>query len=225
MFSFVVLRRVVAALVMVLASVVAVRAEVIDRILAVVNGQLITLSDARVALRFGLVPADVSKDPIDAAMHRLIDRRLMVGEADRYAPPEPTEAEIDAAVAAIRARYKDALGFDEALEQTVMSAEGLRRYVRDSLRIEAYLQQRFASLVEPSDAEAMVYYREHAAEFTAGGQLRPFDEVREAARRQVIEQRRAAFVREWVDGLRRRASLVILYLPGRPGAQGTATRM
>lgn len=195
-------------------SVVTVRAEVIDRILAVVNGQIITLSDARAALRLGLVPSDVSKDPIDAAMQRLIDRRLMLGEVDRYAPPEPAEPEIDAAVATIRARYSGAPGFDEVLKQTVMSREELRRHVRDSLRIDAYLQQRFTSLVEPSDAEAMVYYREHAAEFTAGGQLRPFDEVREDARRRLIEQRRAAFVREWVDGLRRRASLVILYLPG-----------
>ncbi|MGH9311285.1 MAG: hypothetical protein ACRD1U_18050 [Vicinamibacterales bacterium] len=195
-------------------SVATVRAEVIDRILAVVNGQIITLSDARAALRLGLVPPDVSKDPIDAVMQRLIDRRLMLVEVDRYAPPEPAEPEIDSAVAAIRDRYSGAAGFDEALKQTVVSREELRRYVRDSLRIDAYLQQRFTSLVEPSAAEAVVYYREHAAEFTAGGQLRPFEDVREEARRRLIEQRRAAFVREWVDGLRRRASLVILYLPG-----------
>ena len=41
----------------------AVRAEVIDRVLAVVDTQIITLSDARAALRFALVPQDVAVDP------------------------------------------------------------------------------------------------------------------------------------------------------------------
>ena len=66
-----------------------VRAEIIDRMLAVVDGQIVTLSDVRAALRFGLVPADVTTDPIAAALQRLIDRRLMLHEVERYAPPEP----------------------------------------------------------------------------------------------------------------------------------------
>jgi hypothetical protein len=67
----------------------AVRAEVIDRVLAVVDTQIITLSDVRAAVRFALVPQDVAVDPIAAVMQRLIDRRLMLAEVDRYAPPEP----------------------------------------------------------------------------------------------------------------------------------------
>src|SRR5687768_17366957 len=77
------------------------RAEIIDRVLAVVDGQIVTLSDARAALRFGLVPADVSADPIGAAMQRLIDRRLTLAEVERYAPPEPPQAAVDAGVLAI----------------------------------------------------------------------------------------------------------------------------
>jgi hypothetical protein len=213
--AIMVLMRTFAAAVAVVIGAAGVTAEVIDRILAVVDEQIITLSDARAALRFGLVPADVSPDPVEAAMQRLIDRRLMLAEVDRYAPPDPAPEEVDAAVAAIRERFKEAVPFDAALKETAMSPEELRRFARDSLRIDAYLQQRFASLVQPSDAEAIVYYREHAGEFTTGGQLRPFDEVREDARQALLEQRRAQFLREWVDGLRRRASLVILYLPAR----------
>ena len=71
-----------------------VTADVIDRVLAVVGGQIITLSDVNAALRFGLVPADVSTDPVDAALQRLIDRRLMLAEVERYAPPEPSPASL-----------------------------------------------------------------------------------------------------------------------------------
>ena len=128
------------------------RAEIIDRVLAVVDTQIITLSDVRAALRFGLVPPTSATDPIAAVLQRLIDRRLMLAEVDRYAPPEPTPAAVDARVAAIERRFKDALAFEIALNQSALSREELRRHLRDSLRIDTYLQQRFASAIQgPGD--------------------------------------------------------------------------
>ena len=188
------------------------RAEVIDRVLAVVDTQIITLSDARAALRFALVPQDVAVDPIAAVMERLIDRRLMLAEVDRYAPPEPIPAAVDAAMAAIERRYKDALEMEIALNQSAMSREDLRRYVRDTLRLEAYFQQRFSTVVQPSEDDILRYYREHAAEFTVAGKLQPLDTVRDAVRTAVIREQREVFVRQWVQGLRRRGSVQVLYL-------------
>ena len=144
----------------------------------------------RAALRFALVPQDVAVDPIAAVMQRLIDRRLMLAEVDRYAPPEPTPAAVDAAMAAIERRYKDALEMEIALNQSAMSREELRRYVRDTLRLEAYFQQRFSTVVQPSEDDILRYYREHAAEFTVAGKLQPLDAVREAARAAVIREQR-----------------------------------
>ena len=196
------------------------RAQIIDRVLAVVDGEIITLSDVRAALRFQLVPADVSSDPIAAALQRLVDRRLMLAEVERYAPGEPAAEAIDAGMGAIAARFPDALAFEIALNQSVMSRDELRRFVRDSLRSESYLRQRFATLSQPAEQDLASYYREHVADFTATGVLRPLDEVREQVRERVAAERRAAFVRDWLEGLRRRGNVVILYLPGRPGGSG-----
>jgi peptidyl-prolyl cis-trans isomerase SurA len=190
-----------------------VRAEIIDRILAVVDTQIITLSDVRAAMRFGLVPEDVSVDPTGAALQRLIDRRLMLAEVDRYAPPEPSAAAVNASLAAVERRFKDALALEIALNQSAITREELRRQLRDTLRIEAYLQQRFSTAVQVSDDDAARYYREHPEDFMRDGQLRPLDEVRDIARTRVIESQRAAFVRQWMDGLRRRGSVQLLYLP------------
>ena len=92
-------RRLLVGLTILVAASWSARAEVIDRILAVVDTQIITLSDVRAALRFGLVPEDVSTDPTGAILQRLVDRRLMLVEVDRYAPPEPSEAAVNASVA------------------------------------------------------------------------------------------------------------------------------
>ena len=202
------------ALLLTLFTPAAGRTEVIDRIMAVVDTHIITLSDTRAALRFALVPADVSVDPLAAAVQRLIDRRLMIAEVDRYAPPEPLPAQVDAALSVIERRFQDALAMEIALNQTAMSREELRRFVRDTLRIDAYLQQRFASsVVQASDDDIVRYYREHSAEFAVEGRLRPLDDVREAARAGAVQEQRAAMVQQWLEGLRRRGSVQVLYLP------------
>lgn len=190
-----------------------VRAEIIDRVLAVVDTQIITLSDVRAALRFGLVPEDLTTDPTGAVLQRLIDRRLMLIEVDRYAPPEPSEAAVNASLAAVERRFKDALGLEIALNQSSLTREELRRHLRDTLRIESYLQQRFSTSVQVSDDEVARYYREHPEEFTREGQVRSFEEARETARARVIEHQRATFVTQWIEGLRKRGSVQLLYLP------------
>ena len=208
-------------------GVVSPRAELLDRILAVVEGQIITLSDVRAALTFGLVPPDVSEDPVDAAMQRLIDHRLTLAEVERYAPAEPPADAIDAALAAIRSRFADARTFETALNQSAMSQDELRRFVRDKLRLEIYIQQRFTSSAQPSDEDLMRYYQSHQPEFTLNGVLQPFDRVRGDVQRRLIDERRSTLVREWTDGLRRRGSVVVLYFdsPRPVPRQRTATRM
>ena len=205
----------IVALAIACAGAASARAEIIDRVLAVVDGQVITLSDARAALQFALIPADVSLDPIRAAMQRLIDRHLLLDEVERYAAPDPPPAEIEAALNAIQAKYQDPLAFEIALNQTSMSREELRRFLRDTIRIEAYMRQRFATAVQISEDELVRYYREHQPEFMAGGKPRPFEEVREQIRAALAVTQREAFVQQWLEGLRRRGAVQVVYLPGR----------
>jgi hypothetical protein len=183
------------------------RAEVIDRILAVVDGALITQSDATAATRLGLVRGPA--EPLAAVVDQLIERRLMLREVDRYAPPDPAEADVDRAVAEIRARAGSPTQFDAILLQTGFALDQLRRHVRDDLRIESYLQQRFGA-VQPTEEEIQRYYREHAAEFSQGAVLRPFEEAHDVAKAALVAERRTATIRDWMADLRRRANINIV---------------
>jgi hypothetical protein len=122
-------------------------AEIIDRILAVVDGAIIMQSDVTMAVRLGLVPSASPADPITVPLDSLIERRLILEEVDRYAPPDPPDAQVDRQLADIRARA--GAGFDSILIESGISVEQLRRHVRDDLRMEAYLQQRFGTM-QPS---------------------------------------------------------------------------
>ena len=130
------------------------RAEVIDRVLAVVGGQLITLSDVTAARDLRLVPPEQTADPVRAILSKLIDRELVLAEVERYAPPEPTADAVDVEVRRVRARFDSDAAFEAALTRSGMDEKHLRETLREDLRIRAYLDQRFSAASDRRD-EAM----------------------------------------------------------------------
>jgi hypothetical protein len=119
--------------------------EVIDRVLAVVSGSLITLSDVNAASELGLVAPGVGDDPVRNVLSRLIDRELQLAEVDRYAPPEPSAAAIDREVEGVASRFASPDLFAAALAHAGIDLASLRDTMRKNLRIRAYLDQRFSA--------------------------------------------------------------------------------
>jgi hypothetical protein len=118
--------------------------EVIDRVLAVVSGSLITLSDVNSAYDLGLVKPRASGDRVRDALSQLIDRELQLAEVDRYAPPEPSVADVDREVQTVRSRFPSPEAFEAVLARSGIDLAHLRETLRENLRIRAYLDQRFS---------------------------------------------------------------------------------
>jgi hypothetical protein len=185
--------------------------EIIDRVLAVVAGDLIMLSDVNAARSFGLVTPGAAPDPTREILSRLIDRSLILAEVDRFAPPEPEAADVDRELQTVRARFPSAQALTEALARVGIDTRHLRETLRQDLRIRAYLDQRF-TIVPPSEEELGRYYRERAEAFTRNGGLVPFEAARQEVVQAVTADRRRAVVEDWLAGLRRRAAIVDLYV-------------
>ena len=184
------------------------RAQVFDRVLATVDGHLVTLSDVRATTALGLTPEPAGAGAGSTALDRWIERLLVLQEVDRFAPPEPAASAVDERVAAVLAP----LGAPDAVRATLarlgIDQQWVARWVRDDLRIQAYTEQRFAGSLEPTADELENYYREHAAEFVRDGQELTAEEARAIARTHVMAARRRALLADWLDGLRRRATIV-----------------
>ena len=112
-----------------------VQAEVIDRILATVGGGLVLQTDAVAAVRLGFVQVPANQEPLQWTLDRLIERRLMLMEVDRFGPPEPPLAEVDRRLQQIDERIGSGERLDAILRETGLSVDQLRLYVRDDLRI------------------------------------------------------------------------------------------
>jgi len=130
-------------------------AETIDRVLAVVAGQIITLSDVTAARALGLQSSGDATDPVRVVLSKLMDRELVIAEVERYAPPEPAADALDREIDRIRARFPSAEAFAAALAQSGLDERRLREIVRQDLRIRAYEEQRFAA-ADPARRQTLI---------------------------------------------------------------------
>jgi len=183
--------------------------QLLDRVVALVNGTPITLTDVNAAIGLGLVDRSGTDDQA-SARRQLIDRQLILGEVARFTPPEPDAAAVEREMAALKAAPGARL--QALMQSTGLDDQRIRDLARDTLRIEAYLDQRFGTSVQVSEEEVEQYYRGHPEEFTQSGVLLTYDEAAPLARQRASTVRRAALIAQWLRDLRARAEVA----EGRP---------
>jgi hypothetical protein len=169
---------------------ISVRGEIIDRVLAILPGQIITLSDVEAALDLGLVEAPAGGDRIAGGLSAVIDRVLMLNEVRRVSPPEPSAAAVDARVALIRQRVGAAPELSRLLSARGLDETVLRLYAADDLRLASYLTERFSAAAQPTDEEIR--------------------QAGESARQRLTDERRRTLIGAWTAELRRRADVTVL---------------
>lgn len=168
----------------------AAHAEIIDRVLAILPGQIITLSDVEAALDLGMVEVPAGADRIPGGVTALVDRLLMLNEVHRIAPAEPPPAAIDARVARIRQRFNSAADLSRVLATRGLNESVLRLYAADDLRLASYLDERFTAASQPTDEEIR--------------------QAGESARQRITDERRRSLISAWAAELRRRADVTVL---------------
>jgi hypothetical protein len=181
--------------------------QLIDRVLARVGPNAVTMTDVRIALELGLVQA--SGDNRQAvALERTIDRQLQLNEVARFSPPEPPAAAVAEEVASMKMRAGPDL--NALMTSTGLDEARLQQLARETLRTRAYIAQRFGTTVQVNEDEARKYYEEHPAEFTRDGVRMPFEEAESSARQRASTERLRVTIDQWVRDLRMRAEVVIV---------------
>jgi hypothetical protein len=213
----------VAILAVLMASVVATRAEIVDKTVATVSDgvrtELITYSD--LAWQLALEPG-VPLDPpatadLGRALQTLIDQRLFALEAERLPRNAPTEEEINAQIAELISYFPSTAEFERRLKLVGFRSirdENFQRIISQRLAIEKYLDFRFRSFVVITGDDEAKYYREvFTPDFQRRfpGVLLPTLESRRAEIRQtLVEQRVASQIETFLDEARRRTEIVTL---------------
>jgi hypothetical protein len=179
-------------------------AQLLDRVVARVGGTAITQTDVDAAVGLGVIEADGAGGA--SATQQMIDRRILLAEVARFPPADPSDSAIAELSATMKARA--GAGYDALLKRTGLDDQRVGELARDTLRIQAYIDQRFGTSAQASAQEARDYYETHRDEFTRNGALAPFESVEAEARQAASATRRRAAVAQWLQGLRARTDVV-----------------
>lgn len=184
---------------------------VVDRVVAVVEDALVTLSELTFEARVLLVQRagpQAAQAPVDEALLRSvlelsIAQRLQVREAERLGAFALEQAERQALVDAFRARFPAPASLDAFLEAHGADVLQLGALLERGARAERALDSRLRVRVQVTEAEVRRHYERQAA--ALGG--RPYTEVRERLRDELVRARSRAAAAEEVALLARGARI------------------
>src|SRR3990172_10129247 len=135
------------------------RAELVDRIVAIIDREVVTLSEAEQASEIARARPGAAAPPLVSVVERLIESRLVEREVERFTG-EPVSPElVDGALREVRARFSSETAFLEMLARNGLSEEELRATLRKPIGVAQYLEQRFRPLTFVTEGQIEVYYR------------------------------------------------------------------
>ena len=184
----------------------AARAELVDRIVAIIDREVVTLSEAEQASEIARARTDASA-PLVSVVERLIESRLVEREVDRFTG-EPVSPElVDGALREVRAGFSSESAFRDMLTRSGLSEEELRAKLRRQIAVTQYLEQRFRPLTFVTEEQIEAYYRDELLPSLQGRPLPELSEVSDSIRRILEERAFNARVEEWIDGLKGRTRI------------------
>jgi len=185
--------------------------EIIDRIVAVVNEKVITLTDVRIAEAFGLYSGDIEEEGGDSRLlilERLIDQKVVI-QLSREEVLIKSE-ELDGLLMQITQR----LGADEVerrLMQFGLSREDLKDCIREIIRYQAILSQIFSRVNPVSLKEIEDYYQEIyiPAQKEKKADPKPMMEILDEIETSVKREKTKAQIEDWINNLREKSDIQI----------------
>src|SRR6476620_7928481 len=182
---------------------------IVDRVAAVVDRQVITVSEVNqmVELHFFQRNAGESEDDYrHRILEALIAQALRFRDVERFGAEDIPKDSIEARVTEIAKRFPTPADLDAALRRVELTPDELRALVKRQLQVEAYVQERFAPLVFISNEEIEAYYRGTWTEQRRkrGLAVPPIAEVREEIRSLLRSSRLQEEIDRWTKQLRER---------------------
>jgi hypothetical protein len=194
-------------------------AEVVDRIVASVNGQIISLSDweqeiAFESLRDTRPLTEVSSKQKDEALHHLIDQELLRQQTARVEAQPASVQEIDEQLAQIRALYPAASseeGWQAVLSAHQMTEEELKNHIHAQLDLLRLVDARLRPTVHVDGRSIESYYRDRFVPQLKkeGAAPPPLEQVRPKITEILLQQKIDESLNTWLTSLRASGEITI----------------
>ncbi len=191
--------------------------DVIDRLVATVNGTAILLSDVDQAVRVealleGRPLAAVSPAEQESTLQRLVDQELLRQQMGRDFPP-PTAAELSDRVRQVRAQIPGAQseqGWTAILGQYGLSESELAERVAVQMQIGRFVESRLRPGIHVDSASVQAYYRDQLVpRLRSTGVMTepPLSSVSQQIEDILVQQRMDEMLSAWLRNLRQQSRI------------------
>lgn len=198
----------------------------VDRVVAIVNGQLILDSDVNRERRFAaLLPYGVSSGKYnrEEAIERLINRDLILQQVQLQPDTEVTQQAAAKDLESLRPKIPTCAeyhcetqeGWDKFLATQGFTEESLTTLWRQRMDVLAFIEQRFRMGIRILPSEIQEYYTktmlpEYAAQHVTPPPLRT---ISRRIQEVLLQQRVSKLLNDWLGSLRAQGNVVVLH-PG-----------
>lgn len=207
--------------------------EVIDRIVATVNGHIILQSDWNDALRFeALLSArslsDFNEQERRDVLDRLIDQELLSEQMKSASFQHASDAEAADQVAAARKLYPEAAsdaGWNAVLERFGVTEKSLLSHVREQIDLMRLVDAHLRPTVQIDSKSVEAYYREKFVPQLkqSGAEEVPLSDVSAKIRELLTEEKVNELMVSWLQSLRSESRVSVPGMEGSPG-EGVQSR-
>jgi peptidyl-prolyl cis-trans isomerase SurA len=190
--------------------------EIVDRIVARIEDDIITLSEMRELSDYQQLLDDRSDDD-NQLRSELIEQWIVNNEATGAHFPAPAESEVDREFSRIQGRFPTPAAFQQRLAALGLTARGLRGIVSRQIYFARYLDYKFRSAVQVEGPDIEKYYRDQfvPALEAKSEKAPPLDSVREQIQELLIEQGVDTRAAAWFDETKSRLKIELEPLNGK----------
>jgi len=186
--------------------------DVIDRIVATINGHVILQSDWDNALRYeallnGRAPSEFTEDERRSVLDRLVDQELLGEQIKSSVFAQATEAEAQARIAEARKHYSDAAsdeGWRVVLNRFGLTQQELVSHVESQINLMRLVDAHLRPAVQIDSKTIEAYYRDKFVpqlKQSGAGEV-PLNEVSGKIRELLTEEKVNELLVSWLQTLR-----------------------
>lgn len=211
-------------------AVIATSAQVVDRMVAVVNKRVIMQSEldqeARMECLLQSKPMDkLTSEDRAVTLDRLVDRALLEQQISKEADIDPNSDEVKIAVADLRKQIPQAAtddGWKRLLSSYGLTEQDVEEHVTSQMRVLRFVDLRFRGLVRVDKNAVETYYQQKfVPELRQRGTTEPaLPEVSDKIEKILVEQRIDEMLDRWLEALRAQAHIQKMLPPASTVANG-----
>ncbi len=191
--------------------------EVIDRVAARVENDIILVSDIRELARYQLLIEGKSESD-EQILDRLIDQWIVRNEATVSRYPQPSDEEVQRGLGRLTRTFSSPAEFEERRQQSGLSNEELLAMVKSQLYLRNYLDTRFRPAIQVEEKDVEDFYKTRVVpRAESRGQTPPtFEAAREFIQGALIQRAIDEQAERWLKESRSRIRVEILLNEAKP---------